>query len=56
VSEGQEHHHEWEAANDGWGVILGVSRCKTCGKVATESDFRMRVGAAPGERAGQEEE
>lgn len=23
--------HDWELGTDGWGVVLGVSRCKVCG-------------------------
>ena len=32
-------NHEWQTSSGGWGVILGVSRCKTCGKLAEQSDF-----------------
>ena len=35
--------HEWEIGNDGWGVILGVSKCKRCGAIATEA--RMKVAS-----------
>jgi hypothetical protein len=31
--------HDWEVGTDGWGVVLGVSRCKKCGKVARADDF-----------------
>jgi len=29
--------HEWEACS--WGVIIGLSRCKRCGKLSGNSDF-----------------
>ena len=29
--------HDWEHSS--WGVIIGVSKCKKCGKVAKEEDF-----------------
>jgi hypothetical protein len=31
-------YHDWEASF-GWGVIIGVSKCKKCGKTATTKDF-----------------
>jgi hypothetical protein len=35
--------HLW-ATGDSWGVIVGVSRCKNCDKLATTSDFeRTRI-------------
>lgn len=34
--------HDWEVGA-GWGVIVGVSRCKNCGKLATETDFRRPI-------------
>jgi len=34
----EEHLHEWETV-PGWGVVVGVSKCKTCGKVSRTSDF-----------------
>lgn len=30
--------HDWEAGGF-FGVILGVSKCKNCGRTARESDF-----------------
>ena len=30
--------HDWETGGR-WGVIIGVSKCKICGKVSRESDF-----------------
>lgn len=30
--------HDWNLAKS-WGVIIGVSRCKNCGKLATVDDF-----------------
>lgn len=33
-------HHDWEVGDDGWGVIIGVSKCRRCGKVAASDDFR----------------
>lgn len=33
--------HDWESSK-GWGVIIGVSRCKTCGKLAQSTDFQAR--------------
>ena len=29
--------HDWEYSS--WGVIIGVSKCRKCGKVAKEEDF-----------------
>ena len=29
--------HDWEYSS--WGVIIGVSKCRKCGKVAKEKDF-----------------
>ncbi len=37
--------HDWEAGG-GWGVIIGVSRCRRCGKLATEQDFPARAAIA----------
>ena len=31
-------HHEWETSG-AWGVIIGLSRCKKCGKRSRMSDF-----------------
>ena len=36
--------HDWETG-DKWGVILGVSRCKKCGEIASHE--RMRGWCAP---------
>lgn len=33
----RECNHDWELAP--WGVIIGVSKCKRCGKIAQSSDF-----------------
>jgi len=35
------HIHKWEAG-DRWGVIVGVSRCTDCGKLATVNDFTVK--------------
>ena len=40
-----EHIHEWESGS--WGVLIGVSRCKRCGKVAQTSDFPVLWPGAP---------
>lgn len=29
--------HDWEYSS--WGVIIGVSKCRKCGKIAKEKDF-----------------
>ena len=29
--------HDWETGS--WGVIIGVSRCKKCGRVSGAADF-----------------
>ena len=34
-----KHIHDWEIAPGGWGVVIGLSRCKKCGEVATAKDF-----------------
>lgn len=31
-------YHKWESG-PGWGVIIGVSKCKKCGKVSRTKDF-----------------
>lgn len=31
------HEHDWETC--GWGVIIGVSKCKRCGKTSSTKDF-----------------
>ena len=36
--EDEQHFHVWEESR--WGVILGVTKCKLCGKIATEKDFK----------------
>ena len=33
----EDNIHDWEHSS--WGVIIGVSKCKKCGKVAKEEDF-----------------
>ena len=33
------HIHDWESGS--WGVLLGVSKCRVCGKVAVRSDFSV---------------
>ena len=33
-----EHGHDWQIV-PGWGVLIGASRCKLCGKVARQTDF-----------------
>ena len=30
--------HDWDNAPL-WGVIFGITKCKRCGKIATEADF-----------------
>lgn len=30
--------HDWTLA-PGWGVFIGLSKCRICGKVAESSDF-----------------
>jgi hypothetical protein len=34
------HYHDWEAG-DKWGVVIGVSKCRKCGKVSTADDFPL---------------
>ncbi len=36
--------HEWELCG-GWGVVFGVSRCRKCGRLASEE--RMRTNCLP---------
>lgn len=36
----EDNIHDWE--NSSWGVIIGVSKCKKCGKVAKEEDFHVQ--------------
>lgn len=33
----EDCHHEWDAGR--WGVIIGVSRCKLCGRLSRSEDF-----------------
>uniref|UniRef100_A0A6M3LGD8 Uncharacterized protein n=1 Tax=viral metagenome TaxID=1070528 RepID=A0A6M3LGD8_9ZZZZ len=33
-----EHIHDWETIPV-WGVVIGVSRCKVCGKLSQSTDF-----------------
>jgi hypothetical protein len=44
--------HEWEIGVDGWGVVLGVSRCKRCGKVARKADFPSLAAATRPAKGG----
>lgn len=32
-----ECEHEWQIGK--WGVVIGLSRCRLCGKVARREDF-----------------
>jgi hypothetical protein len=32
-----ECEHDWPTTS--WGVLIGVAKCKKCGKIAQESDF-----------------
>ena len=32
------HYHDWDSGT--WGVLVGVSRCRTCRAVCTSEDFR----------------
>jgi len=35
--------HLW-ATGDAWGIIIGISRCKACGELATAAHFeRVRI-------------
>lgn len=34
------HIHDWEAGS--WGVIIGVSKCKECGKASSVKDFERK--------------
>jgi hypothetical protein len=40
----EKRYHEWEAG-DGWGVIIGLSCCKKCGKRSRLSDFLAQKSA-----------
>lgn len=42
-----DHFHDWQAASP-WGVVVGVSRCRTCGKLSETADFSP-VAAPPSE-------
>lgn len=35
----EQHFHEWDVVS-AWGIILGVTRCKTCGEVAKATNVR----------------
>lgn len=35
--------HDWPVSGI-WGVILGVTRCRKCGKLATAADFPKAEG------------
>ena len=38
-----DHVHEWESGR--WGVIIGVSKCRVCGRISQTLDFpTMRPG------------
>ena len=37
----EDNIHDWEHSS--WGVIIGVSKCKKCGKVAKEEDFNITL-------------
>jgi len=34
----EEHIHDWQTAPR-WGVIIGLSKCQECQKVASRADF-----------------
>ena len=36
--------HLWEA-HGGWGVIVGVSRCRRCGRLSRSEDFPASAGS-----------
>ena len=38
--------HDWESG-DGWGVIIGVSKCRHCGRISRASDFLAHEEARP---------
>ncbi|MFH1110956.1 MAG: hypothetical protein V1790_17420 [Planctomycetota bacterium] len=40
--------HDWDARG-GFGVIIGVSRCKRCDKLSTIADFRSDLWDKPGD-------
>ncbi len=40
--------HTWETGVSGWGVVVGVSRCRKCGAIAKAEHFTqksVRLGA-----------
>ena len=37
-----EHGHDWQIVPS-WGVLIGASRCKLCGKVARKSEINVRI-------------
>lgn len=37
--------HDWEYSS--WGIIIGVSKCKKCGKVSTRKDFDIVLPMLP---------
>lgn len=36
--------HQWEASS-GWGVLIGISKCRKCGVTAQQSDFVRKSDA-----------
>ena len=36
-------NHDWETGK--WGVIIGVSKCRRCGRIAHAEDFPMLAKA-----------
>lgn len=38
--------HDWESGGP-WGVIIGVSRCKRCGRVSRSEDFDIKIHVLP---------
>lgn len=57
----QEHLaplHQWDVGVDGWGVVLGVSRCKRCATIATQDRLGEKcdgVSTTPVERHAPKE-
>jgi hypothetical protein len=35
----EDNIHDWEYSS--WGIIIGVTRCKKCGKIARHEDFEL---------------
>lgn len=35
-----DHIPDWESG--AWGVIVGASKCKACGRVSSAADFRRK--------------